>query len=890
MRVLVTRSADDAKPLTAALEARGHEVLQAPLFTIVPAQGDAEGLIGDLTGLQALLFTSANGVRAFAALTAARDLTVFAVGDATARAARDAGFRRIESAAGDVKDLAALVAARLRPSEGALFQGAASVLAGDLKGDLERAGFTLRRSVLYRAEPATALPAPVRAALERGEIDAALFFSPRSGKTFVRLLREGGLSADLRHCHALCLSEAVAGELRLCDWAGVEVAPSPDTESLLGRLDALSERLGAEMAAGATGQTERAESEQTTEIMADEKSTGDADAPSAAEPAPALAIIAAFGGIRPMAAKLGVAVSTVQGWRERAVIPAARHADILAAATRHGIDVDGAQLEASAQPPAAARRAASGEEAEKDEGEAAKPARDRGAADSPVSAASKASAASRATSAATTSSTATDDQAEAEPAAKTVPAEQTREAEKSESAAPPPPPALAPRPSSRGAWIGGFLLGVLVLAGGAAGAVYTRDLWLPYTGLIDPEAAGESEAVAGEESVDPAVVARLETELAGLSAGLQGLEGRLEALVTEEGEADAGSDALEALRVDLADLQGRLAALEASPPTGEGDAVFAGLDDIESRLAALEASVPSDEVAATAAALAALEARLADLESTPPEPAIDLAVLDRLTAQSESAAARAEDLAARAESVAARVDALEASAAAPTVSPDDLTALAARLDAAESALASQDEATEALRAAVADQAAAGEANASEASAGSALTLAVGQLREALRNADGFAAELAVLQALLAEDAELAALLAPLEGHAETGIPTHADLRREFPAAARAAAALGHGERADGWVSGVLRRVSKIVTLRPIGPVDGVDSGAVLARAEAHLKSGDLAGALSELAALDGEAVGAIAPWRARAEARLAADRAVAQLSAQAIAKLAGIEG
>ena len=51
------------------------------------------------------------------------------------------------------------------------------------------------------------------------------------------------------------------------------------------------------------------------------------------------AVIDAFGGIRPMAHKLGVPVSTVQGWKQRNAIPENRVADILAAAEAHEIDV-----------------------------------------------------------------------------------------------------------------------------------------------------------------------------------------------------------------------------------------------------------------------------------------------------------------------------------------------------------------------------------------------------------------------------------------------------------------------------------------------------------------------------------------------------------------------
>ena len=50
------------------------------------------------------------------------------------------------------------------------------------------------------------------------------------------------------------------------------------------------------------------------------------------EPAPlenAEAIIEMFGGIRPMATKINVPVTTVQGWKKRNVIPGARREEIL---------------------------------------------------------------------------------------------------------------------------------------------------------------------------------------------------------------------------------------------------------------------------------------------------------------------------------------------------------------------------------------------------------------------------------------------------------------------------------------------------------------------------------------------------------------------------------
>lgn len=67
----------------------------------------------------------------------------------------------------------------------------------------------------------------------------------------------------------------------------------------------------------------------------------------------ALPLIARFGGIRPMAAKLSVPVSTVQGWKERDAIPVNRLEAIKAAARQHdiGLTPEDVVLQIDAEPP-----------------------------------------------------------------------------------------------------------------------------------------------------------------------------------------------------------------------------------------------------------------------------------------------------------------------------------------------------------------------------------------------------------------------------------------------------------------------------------------------------------------------------------------------------------
>ncbi len=229
MRMLVTRPEEDSAALAERLSGLGHGVMREPMLVIRRRLGIAL----DLTGVQAMLLTSANGPHALAEATERRDLPVFAVGNATAAAARQAGFADIECAEGDAADLAALVRVRLDPACGTLLHAAGAVVKGTLKELLAEAGFEVRREVLYDARPAEALSPATAKALRAGKVDAVLFFSPRSARTFVSLLRKDGLEAACREAVAFCLSAAVADAAADVPWGDLRVADRPDQESLM---------------------------------------------------------------------------------------------------------------------------------------------------------------------------------------------------------------------------------------------------------------------------------------------------------------------------------------------------------------------------------------------------------------------------------------------------------------------------------------------------------------------------------------------------------------------------------------------------------------------------------------------------------------------------------
>ncbi len=216
-RVWITRAQPGAARTAARLTALGFEPVVAPLLAIRPLP-DALDAAPDFASVAALAFTSPNGVSAFAALTPdLRDLPVFAVGDATAEAARDAGFTDARSAAGDIHALAALIAAS--PIQGLILAPGAREPAGDLPALLP--GRAVQLLPVYAAEETgTAVPAG---------FDAVLLHSPRAARALAAVLPPQAARDRL----AVCISDAAAAPLTAFSFAEIRTADAPDENSVL---------------------------------------------------------------------------------------------------------------------------------------------------------------------------------------------------------------------------------------------------------------------------------------------------------------------------------------------------------------------------------------------------------------------------------------------------------------------------------------------------------------------------------------------------------------------------------------------------------------------------------------------------------------------------------
>src|SRR4051812_26575745 len=91
LRALVTRPRAEAAELAETLAGRGVTAIIEPLLDIRYRCEPAP----DLAGVQAVLCTSANGVRALARLSPERAVPLLAVGEASAARARAEGFAAV---------------------------------------------------------------------------------------------------------------------------------------------------------------------------------------------------------------------------------------------------------------------------------------------------------------------------------------------------------------------------------------------------------------------------------------------------------------------------------------------------------------------------------------------------------------------------------------------------------------------------------------------------------------------------------------------------------------------------------------------------------------------------------------------------------------------------
>jgi uroporphyrinogen-III synthase len=234
MRVLITRPESRAGKTAAKLIELGHEVERLPLFAPMHDRAAVEAALA--TPHSAIAVTSAEAVRGMADLGAALAphlaTPVFAVGKATAHAARAAGFLDVDASIGGGVELASLVLARYgmgRPALPILYLAGERRM-GRFETILAENFIDCAIAETYRMEPIAYSMEEQQALLVNRKADAVFLFSSEAANAFFDLEVFRQSHDAIRKTLFLCLSRNIADAVpeELKNSAVVSLTPDED--------------------------------------------------------------------------------------------------------------------------------------------------------------------------------------------------------------------------------------------------------------------------------------------------------------------------------------------------------------------------------------------------------------------------------------------------------------------------------------------------------------------------------------------------------------------------------------------------------------------------------------------------------------------------------------
>ena len=236
LKVLLTRPVERVSATVSALAAHRISSISDPMLAVEPLRG----VTIQLRQCQALLVTSVTAADLLSSIISDRMIRVYAVGAATAGKLLARGFQNVKSADGDVWALFDLVKRCSDPLGGRLVHVGGEEIAGNLVDNLRACGFCTEHIVAYRVQEAVAFAEHTLLAFEKGEVEAVLFFSPRSARAFARVLGSQKYPWALGIVRAFCLSRTVADEIKGIGWAQVVVSQQPTMASLIESISVFS--------------------------------------------------------------------------------------------------------------------------------------------------------------------------------------------------------------------------------------------------------------------------------------------------------------------------------------------------------------------------------------------------------------------------------------------------------------------------------------------------------------------------------------------------------------------------------------------------------------------------------------------------------------------------
>jgi len=229
MHILFTRPLEDCHEMILKFQSLGHEVSHLPLINI-------EGLKYEplnYSEFRGIIFTSANAVKFLDIKNIDKKITCFCVGSATEKKARSVGFQNIFAADGNVNNLKELILLNFNSYEGKLLYISGEVISSNLDQDLISNGYTIERTINYRANPIEKYDEDFIEKLKLKMPDITYIYSQNSAINFLKMIKNYQLETLWMSTNLMCIGEKTSSILNEIKWKKIFLFNPGEEEFLL---------------------------------------------------------------------------------------------------------------------------------------------------------------------------------------------------------------------------------------------------------------------------------------------------------------------------------------------------------------------------------------------------------------------------------------------------------------------------------------------------------------------------------------------------------------------------------------------------------------------------------------------------------------------------------
>lgn len=221
--VLITRPIEDAKELADEINALGYESTIQPFLMIE----SIAFTLPNIDDYDALIFTSANAIKAFCTAEKRRDITVYVVGANTQETAQKQGFLDIINSDGGVAELENLLNNQEKHKKLLYLR------ARDVSRPIQT-HHKIEEIIVYQSVTNNDIPSSIAESIKNGDFSHILFFSRRTAGHFSAFLNDDkSLETGLNHTKALCLGDSMLEFLEQLPWQSIHIADTPNRRGMV---------------------------------------------------------------------------------------------------------------------------------------------------------------------------------------------------------------------------------------------------------------------------------------------------------------------------------------------------------------------------------------------------------------------------------------------------------------------------------------------------------------------------------------------------------------------------------------------------------------------------------------------------------------------------------